>query len=227
MPRAQALASSPSRPVSAPPDDALPRDAPDTVPYDAPDTVPYERTVDRLLSGIAGFYLCEHQARSKAEQIRLEYGLKDTQLVLLSPRDAPRTQFSRLAGLWYDHWPADRQSIIDRRLSLALLAVAALLLATWTILLGSDEEALVSQASMLAWLVGPLGLGLLATWLLRRQYIRPHVRRFESRVRQQLGLGHWALVVCKLNWAQQSGVLALLRAGSLRWCAVAEPTARL
>jgi len=193
----------------------------------APDTGPSEHPVDRLLSCIAGFYGDEEQARSKAEQIRQEHGLGSAQLVLLSPRDAARKQFSRLAGLWAGHWPAGRQSLVDGHLSTALLAVAVLALAGWGTVLWSDDPGIFSQAPTLAWLGGPLGLGLVAAWLLQRKSTRPHVRRFESRVQQQLAQGHWALVVCKLPWAQQAGVLALLRTGSLRWCAVAEPSARL
>ena len=191
------------------------------------DTVPSEQSVDRLLSCIAGFYLDERQARSAAEQIAREHGLALTQMVLLSPRDAPRKQFSRLASLWAGHWPAGRQSVVDRYLSTALLGLAMLILMVWMAVLWLDDASFFGDVPTMAWLGGPLGLALVAAWLLHRQYSRPHVRRFESRVQQQLALGHWALVVCKLPWAQQASVLALLRAGSLRWCAVAEPSSRI
>ena len=92
------------------------------------DTVPSEQSVDRVLSCIAGFYLDERQARNSAEQIGREHGLALTQMVLLSPRDAPRKQFSRLASLWAGHWPAGRQSVVDRYLSTALLGLAMLIL---------------------------------------------------------------------------------------------------
>lgn len=193
----------------------------------AQDTVPTEQPVDRLLSCIAGFYLDERQARHTAEQIGREHGLALSQMVLLSPRDAPRKQFSRLASLWAGHWPAGRQSVVDRYLSTVLLGLALLILAVWMTELWLDDASFFGEVPTLAWLGGPIGLALVAAWLLYRQYNRPHVRRFESRVQQQIALGHWALVVCKLPWAQQASVLALLRAGSLRWCAVAEPSTRI
>ena len=193
----------------------------------APDAGPSEQPVDRLLSCIAGFYGNEEQARNKAAQIQRAHGLAGAQLVLLSPRDAPRQQFSRLAKQWAGHWPAGRQSPVGGHLSTGLLALAILLLLGWGTVMWSDDPGFFSQSPALAWLGGSMGLGLVAVWLFQRKRTRPHVRRFESRVQQQLAQGHWALVVCKLSWAQQAGVLALLRAGSLRWCAVAEPSARL
>ena len=189
--------------------------------------MPTEQPVDRLLSCIAGFYLDEHQVRHTAEQIEHEHGLALSQMVLLSPRDAPRKQFSRLASLWAGHWPAGRQSVVDRYLSTVLLGLALLILAVWITAPWWDDPSFFGAVPTPAWLGGPLGLALVAAWRLHRQYNRPHVRRFESRVQQQLALGHWALVVCKLPWAQQASVLALLRAGSLRWCAVAEPSTRI
>ena len=175
---------------------------------------------------MAGFYGDEWLARNTAEIIRREHGLASTQLLLLSPRDAPRQRFAQLAELWAGHWPAGRQSILDGPLKLALPGVVVLL-AGWATVLWSDDPSLVSPAGTLAWLGGTLVLGVVAAWALHRQFIRPHVRRFESRVQQQLAQGNWALVVCKLPWAHQAGVLECLRANSLRWCAVAEPTAKL
>jgi hypothetical protein len=166
-------------------------------------------------------------ARNTAAQIRREYGLAPTQMVLLSPGDATRKQFSRLAGLWSGYWPAGRQSVGYGRWGMALLGVAVLLLAGWAAAQWSDDQSLFSQSPLLAGLGGLLALGLVAAWLLQRRYTRPHVRRFESRVQQQLAQGHWAVVVCKLPWAQQAGVLQRLRANSFRWCAVAEPSARI
>ena len=219
MPRVHTSVNSPYRPLGPPLAGQSSRSAPDAGPS--------EQAVVRLLSCIAGFYGDEWQARSTAERMRRKYGLASTQLVLLSPRDATRKQFSRLAALWSGHWPAGRQSVVHRYLSTVMLGVAVLMLAGWAAVLWSDDASRFSQAPTLAWLGGPLGLGLVAVWLLQRQHTRPHVRRFESRVQQQLALGHWALVVCKLPWAQQAGVLALLRADSLRWCAVAEPSAKI
>ena len=205
----------------------------------APDAGPSEQAADRLLSCIAGFYGDERQARSTAEQIQREHGLVLTQMVLLSPRDAPRKQFSRLVALWSGHWPASRQSIVKGRLSMVSLGVLVLLLAVWATVLWSDYPGLFNTTLTLPWLDGPLGprlgprlglglgLGKMAVWLLRRRQTRPRARRFETRVQQQLARGHWALVVCKLPWAQQAGVLALLRAGSLHSCAVADPSTRL
>ena len=193
----------------------------------AQDTVPTAQPVDRLLSCIAGFYQDERQARHAAEQIGHEHGLALSQMVLLSPRDAPRKHFSRLASLWAGHWPAGHQSVVDRYLSTVLLGLALLILAGWMTVLWWDNASIFGEVPTVAWLGGPLGLALVAAWLLHRQHNRPHVRRFESRVQQQLALGHWALVVCKLPWTQQASVLALMRAGSLRWCAVAEPSARI
>ena len=191
------------------------------------DTGPSEQPVNRLLSCIAGFYLDERTARDTAAQIGREHGVSLNQMVLLSPRDAPRKRFSRLASLWAGHWPTGRQSLVDRHLSTVLLGLALVILAVWVAVLGLDDPGFFGEVPTLAWLAGPFGLGLMAAWLLHRQYTRPHVRRFESRVQQQLALGHWAVVVCKLPWAQQASVLALLRAGSLRWCAVAEPSNRI
>lgn len=149
---------------------------------DAAETRPFEQPVDRLLSCIAGFYGDEEQARSKAAQMRHQHGLTSTQLVLLSPRDAPRKQFARLAGLWAGNWPAGRQPLVDGHLSTALLAVAMLLLVGWGTVLWSDDPGVFSRSPTLAWLGGSLGLGLVAVWLLQRKRTRPHVRRFESRV---------------------------------------------
>ena len=132
-----------------------------------------------------------------------------------------------MAALWAGYWPAGRQSVPNGRLSLALLGGLVILLAGWAAVLWSQDPSLFSRALSLVWLGGLLGLGLVVAWFSRRQFIRPHVRRFESRVQQQLANGHWALVVCKLPWAHQAGVLELLRVNSLRWCAVAEPTAKL
>ena len=180
-----------------------------------------------MLSCIAGFYLDERQARHTAEQIGCEHGLALSQMVLLSPRDAPPKQFSRLASLWAGHWPAGRQSVVDRYLSTVLLGLALLILAVWMTVLWWDDPSFFGEVPTVAWLGGPLGLALVVARRLHRQYNRPHVRRYESRVQQQLALGHWALVVRKLPWAQQASVLALLRAGSVRWCAVAEPSTRI
>ena len=218
MPHAHTLDNSPSQSL-------LPQSA-GRSSHRPPDVGASERAVDRLLSYIAGFYGDEWLARHTAEQIRHEQGLTATQLVLLSPQDAPRKQFERLAMLWAGHWPAGRQSVVDRHLSAALLGAAALLLAAWATVLWSDDPNMFIHAPTLGWLSGCLGLGLVTAWLSQRQHIRPHVRRFKSRVQQQLAQGHWAVVVCKLPWAQQADVLAQLRAGSLRWCAVAEPTAK-
>ncbi len=219
MARVQPLFNSPPRPLSPVPVRSSSRSYQDTGPSEQP--------VNRLLSCIAGFYLDEREARDTAAQIGREHGVSLNQMVLLSPRDAPRKRFSRLASLWAGHWPTGRQSLVDRHLSTVLLGLAMVILAVWVAVLGLDDPGFFGEVPTLAWLAGPFGLGLMAAWLLHRQYTRPHVRRFESRVQQQLALGHWAVVVCKLPWAQQASVLALLRAGSLRWCAVAEPSNRI
>ena len=192
-----------------------------------PDTVPSKQAVDRLLSCMAGFYSDEGLARNTAEKIQRVHGLASNQLVLLRPQDSPSQQFARMAALWAGYWPAGRQSVPNGRLSLALLGGLVILLAGWAAVLWSQDPSLFSRALSLVWLGGLLGLGLVVAWFSQRQFIRPHVRRFESRVQQQLAKGHWALVVCKLPWAHQAGVLELLRVNSLRWCAVAEPTAKL
>lgn len=200
--------------------------------HGASDTGPSEQPVDRQLSCIAGFYGHEHQAQTTAAQIRREHGLGSSQLLLLSPQDAPRKRFSRLARLWSGHRLAGRQSAFEGHLSVPLLGLAVMMLLAWAALLWSDGQSVFSQTPTqagLGSLGGLLALAGAAAWLRQRnrKRSRPHVRRFELRVQQQLALGHWALVVCKLPWAQQAGVLAQLRAGSLRWCAVAEPSARL
>lgn len=184
------------------------------------------QTVDRLLSCIASFYGDEWMARRTAKMLQREYGLTTAQVVLLSPRDAPSEKFARMADLWAGQWPARRQSVLDRRTGLALLGVV-LLLAGWAAMLWAKDQSPISHPLNLASLGGLLGLGLVAFWTLQRPNTQPHARRFESRVQQQIADGHWALVVCKLPRAHQAGVLELLRANSLRWCAVAEPSAKL
>lgn len=192
-----------------------------------PDAVPSEQAVDRLLSCMAGFYADERTARKCAAELRQAHGLASTQLVLLSPRDAAGRQFARMAKLWASDWPARRPA--DGQVSMAFLGVVILLLllAGWTTLIWSNNESLFNLVPMLAWLGGLLGLGVVVAWLLLWPSPRPHVRRFESRVQQQLAQGRWAVVLCKLPWAHQAGALAMLRANSVRWCAVAEPSARL
>ena len=184
------------------------------------------QTVERPLSCIAGFYGDEWMARRTAKMMRLEYGLTTAQMVLLSPRDAPSEKFARMAELWAGEWPVRRQSVLDRRTGLALPGVLLLLLAGWAAVLWAKDQSLFSPALNLAWLGGLLGLGVVAFWTVRRPNTRPHARRFESRVQQQIADGHWALVVCKLHRAHQAGVLELLRSNSLRWCAVAESSAK-
>lgn len=184
------------------------------------------QTVDRPLSCIAGFYGDEWMARRTAKVMRLEYGLTTAQVVLLSPRDAPSEKFARMAQLWAGQWPVRRQSVLDRRTGLALLGVVLLLLAGWPAVLWAKDQSLFNPALNLAWLGGLSGLGVVAVRTVQRPTLRPHARRFESRVQQQIADGHWALVVCKLPRAHQAGVLALLRTNSLRWCAVAEPSAK-
>lgn len=185
------------------------------------------QTADRPLSCIAGFYGDEWMARRTAKMMRHEYGLSTAQLVLLSPRDAPSEKFARMAELWAGQWPVRRQSVLNRRTGLALLSAVLLLLVGWAAVLWAKDQSFFSHALNLAWLGGLLGLGVVAFWTLHQPNSRPHARRFESRVQQQIADGHWALVVCKLPRAHQAGVLALLRTNSLRWCAVAESSAKL
>jgi hypothetical protein len=158
-----------------------------------------------------------------AEQLQRVQGLMPSQLTLVGPVDASRTRFGRVARQWTPR-PAAGDAVGKLWIAAALGGLlAGASLATW-LTLGVDLEAqeLVLLA-MLAVLAGAAA-GAGVARLLRRN---SQPERFDRIVRRQLGAGRWALVVSAVPWSQQASVLSLVRAGCLKWCAMALAPYRL
>ena len=180
---------------------------------------------DGALSCIAAFYPCESAVRDAARYLLKHHGLKASQLVLMAPRDADPALFARQAQRWTGRWPGghgDGAALPQLLVIAAGLSVLALAIGWWV---------LESETPLLAMLVGlvvlMLAAGLLGDRLFWSWTDPPRVRRFETSVRHQLSQGDWALVVHRIPRDRQTGVMALLRGDSLRWCAVARPSTRL
>ncbi len=182
-------------------------------------------TPDRLLDCMAGFYRSGLAARLAEQKLRQTHGLSASQLVLLGPNDASRQRFSRHAQGWAPdgaHDPAMQLS--DGWLAGAAGAVlAGLAMLVWLTISYPQPEDWPALPIPLALLFGAVaGAGLVAVlaW-------PPTPQRFDNNVRQQLQLGCWALVACRVPWACQAGVVAVMRQGSDKWCAVAPRMHRL
>jgi len=191
----------------------------------ANDSSRVKQPVHRPLSCMAGFFGGEAAARAAVHQLRLHHGLQSSQFVLLSPRDAAPASFARLARRWSGRWHDGEAPGGDFRWRLAGLAGSLVLLLGGLVALLDDN--LPSGALMMAGLGAILGVLLVAT-LAALNWPEPmRIRRFETSVQQQLADGYWCLVAHNLPWGRQAGVVALLRGDSLRWCAVAQPGAKL
>jgi hypothetical protein len=180
---------------------------------------------DGALSCIAAFYSGESAMRDAARSLLEHHGLKTSHLVLMAPGDAEPARFARQALRWTGRWAGGAADGLDLPLFSAVAAgllMSALVLAWW---------ALDNEAPLLPLLVGISVLTLAAALLGSRRHWPwsepPRVRRFEASVQRQLSEGVWALVVHGIPRDRQSGVVALLRGASLRWCAVARPSMRL
>lgn len=182
-------------------------------------------TPDRLLECMAGFYRSGLAARQAAEKLRQDHGLSSSQLVLLGPADASRLRFARHALGWA---PDDAREPVMQRGDGWLASVVGALLAglAMVVWLTNDYPQPEDWPALwipLAVLCGAaLGAGLVAALAWPRT---PH--RFDINVRQQLQLGCWALVACRVPWACQADVVAEMRQGSDKWCAVAPRMHRL
>ena len=188
---------------------------------DAAEAVP----IDRVLPCIAGFFTTESAAQMTAQQLQLVQGLSPSQLRLAGPADASRFRFGRVARQWTPRPSAD-DTFRGGKLWFAaalggLLAGAAF--AAWLVLDVDPSARQHVLPATLAVLAGA-ATGAGVARLLRRG---SQPGQFDRIVRRQLAAGRWALVVNGVPWAQQSGVLSLVRANSLKWCAMAPAPYRL
>lgn len=179
----------------------------------------------RPLSCIAGFYGEQAHSRAAARQLQVELGLQAAQVVMLSPRDAGPTQFARKSRRWSGGWRARAQSgsvSPGAAIALAVLLLLSIAAGGW-VLAAEASDGLLLMGVALAVVCGALAAGLAAAFWPQP----PRRRRFETSVQQQLAEGCWAVVVHGVAGHRQAAVVDLLRGGSLRWCAVAAPAARL
>ncbi|MDO9285906.1 MAG: hypothetical protein Q7U26_13470 [Aquabacterium sp.] len=197
-----------------------PRTAPLTAPPPA-DAAP----INRVLACMAGFFRLEAEAQAAAQQLSRAHGLSRAQCMLLGPADATPRRFERRARQWASPWQASgRPPWSERwRHAGALLLLGALLAALWwwpDWHLSDD----LYWPSLVATPLAGAGLVALVAMFWRRA---PRPRRFDQRVREQLASGAWAVVVHDVPAQRQAGVVALLRASSLKWCGEAAPAQRL
>lgn len=180
---------------------------------------------DGALFCIAAFYPCESAVRDAARYLLRNHGLKASHLVLMDPRDADPARFARQTRRWTGRWSGghgDGAALPQLLASAAGLSMLASAIGWWVV---------ESETPLLAMLVGLVVL-MLAAALMGDQLLwpwtdPPRARRFETSVQHQLSQGDWALVVHRIPRDRQTGVMALLRGDSLRWCAVARPSTRL
>jgi hypothetical protein len=177
------------------------------------------------LACIAGFYGELAHVREAARQLQADLGLQPSQMVMLSPRDAGSTQFALKSRRWSGGWRARAQagSVSPG----AVVALAGLLMLSigvggW-VLAAEASDGLLLLGISLAVVCGGLAAGLAVSFWTGP----PRRRRFETSVQQQLAEGCWAVVVHGVAGPRQAAVVDLLRGGSLRWCAVVAPAARL
>lgn len=184
-----------------------------------------ETTPDRLLECMASFYRSGLAARLAEQNLRQSHGLLASQLVLLGPADASRLRFARHALGWA---PDEARDPMMQHGDGWLAGVAGALLAglamlVWLTVNYPQPEDWPNLFIPLALMLGAaLGAGLVAVLAWPR---RP--QRFDVNVRQQLQLGCWALVACRVPWSRQAEVVAQMRHGSDKWCAVAPRMHRL
>jgi hypothetical protein len=186
---------------------------------DAAEAVP----IDRVPPCIAGFFTAESAAQMTAQQLQRVQGLLPSQLTLAGPADASRFRFGRVARQWKPRSAAGDSvgKVWTAAVPGGMLAGAAV--AAWLVLdvdLAAQEHALLATLAVLAGAATGAGV----SRLLRRA---SQPGRFDRVVRRQLAAGRWALVVSGVPWAQQAGVLSLVRASSLKWCAMAPAPYRL
>lgn len=181
--------------------------------------------LDGAVFCIAAFYPCESAVRDAARHLLRHHGLKASHLVLLGPRDADPARFARQTLRWAGRWSGGHGdgAALPQLLAIAAgLSMLALAIGWWV---------LESETPLVAMLVGlvvlMLAAALLGDRLLWPWTNPPRIRRFETSVQHQLSHGDWALVVHGIPRDRQTGVMALLRGDSLRWCAVARPSMRL
>lgn len=190
------------------------------------ETTPAEAApINRVLACMAGFFRLEAEALAAAQQLTRTHGLSRAQWVLLRPVDATTHRFARNARQWAIPWQANGHLPgPDRwRLAGAVLLLGAVLAASWWLpdwQLPDDLHGPVLAVTLLA------GAALVALVMAFWRPV-PRPRRFDQRVREQLASGAWALVVHDVPAERQAGVVALLRASSLKWCGEAAPAQRL
>jgi len=190
------------------------------------ETMSRHPSTGRAIKSLAGFCPGEAEVQALALRLARAHGLQPSQLVRLGPDDAAPARFAGQARRWSGDRPSPLPLWAGHRP--AAMALGALLAAgpaaawAWGAVGHGDAiRLLVPTAALLAGLLAGAALG-------RRGAVRPQrLGRFEHSIQRQLAAGHWALVVHGLPPGRQAGVVAMVRAGSLRWCAVEANARRL
>jgi hypothetical protein len=183
--------------------------------------VPY----GRAFATLAGICVGEPEAREVARELNEAFGVAPSQLTLLGPPDRGWLRFRWLARRWAQGADADGRAWFDDRSLMALLGAVAAGAAVfaWFAL---EEGALNGAFAMLLLLLTTaLGCACLYMAVVGRQPTQ--FRRFDRKLRRELGRGRWVVLLHGVPPLQQDGLVAHVCARSKRWCAVSPATSWL
>jgi hypothetical protein len=179
----------------------------------------------RAFATLAGICAGEPEAREVARQLNEAFGIAPSQLTLLGPPDRGWLRFRWLARRWALGADAEGRAWFDDRSLMALLgavATGAAAFAWFALEDGALNEAFVM---LLLLLTATLASTCLYMAVVGRQ--RTQFRRFDRKLRRELGRGRWVVLLHGVPPLRQDGLVSYVCSRSKRWCAVSPATSWL